>query len=432
MPKVRLLQVAKAGAWTLAVDVLVLANAVLLFFEVEAGPGNYASYQLFRIAFCVVYMLEMLVRLFKQGRAYLYRAANVAELAIVVLASCCVFVLGGEPAWLWRLTVLRSLRIAHIASFAGKWWPLKELWLVLTGFSRAAWALCWLAAVLVLVIYCIAGAATGLAHRGSGEDGEDCFESGCLDTYEYFGSQARSALTLMQLVTMDGWAVKIVRPLSSSRPLAAVFLTIFGVVSSYGLLSVAVGVLVQSTLQLAKSHGTHASQIRVTEDIDTVASLRHYFEASLLLDDRTTITIRELKDAQFVPAVAKAFKQLDLPLTDMTELFRHLDKNRKGAITPQEFEQNLSIMVKPSTCLDVCSLTASIGGSVTYVSRMGQRSDFLIEQMDTLRDLLETSYSELGKLSDPNLVSSPVAEVGLRQKGVIYNPIPPGPPRYTR
>mmetsp|Transcript_83008 Transcript_83008/g.216377 ORF Transcript_83008/g.216377 Transcript_83008/m.216377 type:complete len:433 (-) Transcript_83008:35-1333(-) len=432
MPKVRLLQAAKDSAWTLAVDAIVLGNAIVLFYEVEAGPGKYASFQLVRIVFCSVYMLEMLVRLFKRGRSYLYRAANVAELAIVILASGCVFGLGGEPAWLWRLTVFRSFRIAHIANFADKWWPLKELWLVLTGFSRAAWTLCWLATVLVLVIYCTAGAAVGLSRSAAGEEAEDCFEGGCLDTNEYFGSQARSALTLMQLVTMDGWAVKIVRPLSSSRPLAAVFLTVFAMVSSYGLLSVAVGVLVKSTLSLAKSHGTHASQIRVTEDVETVASLRTYFEASLLLDDRTTITERELRDAQFVPAVAKAFKQLDLPLTDMKELFRHLDKNRKGAITVEEFEHHLRNMVKPSTALDVCSLTASIGGSVTYVSRMGRRSDVLMDQMDTLRDLLETSYSELGRLADPHLVTSPVAEVGLRQKGVIYNPIPPGPPRYTR
>jgi len=434
MPKVRLLQVAKKSAWTLLVDALVLSNAVVLFFEVEAGPQNYGDFQLLRLAFCGIYMLEMLIRLFKRGRAYLHRAANIAELGIVILASGCVFGLGGEPAWLWRLTVFRTLRIAHISGFAGKWWPMKELWLVLIGFSRAAWTLFCLAGVVVVVVYCAAGAATGLT-RSVAEEGveEECLSAiGCLDAEEYFGSQARSALTLFQLVTMDGWAVKIVRPLSSEKPLAAVFLTVFAMVTSYGLLSVAIGVLVKSTLSLAKSHGTHASQVRMTEDIETIASLRNYFEASLLLDDRTTITSRELRDAQYVPAVGKAFKQLDLPLNDMDELFRHLDKTRQGAITPEDFERNLCLMVKPSTALDVCSLTASIGGSVTYVGRMGRRSDVLITQMDTLRDLLETSYYELGRMADPNRVSTPVAEVGLRQKGSIHNPIPPGPPRYTR
>mmetsp|Transcript_103766 Transcript_103766/g.298101 ORF Transcript_103766/g.298101 Transcript_103766/m.298101 type:complete len:299 (-) Transcript_103766:93-989(-) len=296
------------------------------------------------------------------------------------------------------------------------------------GFRRSLWALGNLAFVLVVILFVCAGAAKGLVAPGL--DDEECVgdasHSGeCIDKKELFGSIPRAMLTLMQLVTGDGWA-KVVRSLSASRPLASIFLTGFVVVCSYGLLSVVIGVLVKSTIKLARTHSMHGSQKGITEDRHTIEKLKGELERSL---EKPSLRLRDVEDCMHMQSVKEGMDSLDLPFADLDEMFHHLDLNKKGELSIEEFTDGLMHIRKPSNANDNTALTARIGGSVTYVKRMGFRADGLRDKLHDLRHVLGASFEELGRLAEPNAGS--MAEVALRRTGVISNSISPSPPRYT-
>jgi len=419
----------------------VLANAAVLGIEADSGLALVGvGEQLLRWPIIAAYLTEMCVRLYADWRGLVTSFLGFVDLLIVALASLCVIALGGEPVWLWRITLIRTVRFLRVRHFALNWWPIKDLWLVLESCASAGRALAAFALVLTVILVAAAGSFIGLVEPGSGDfEGECDKDYGahlfCIDAQEFFGSVPKALLTLLQMVTLDGWASKVVRPLSKSRPWAAAVMAAFSIIVAYGILSILTGMLVRTTMDLAQSHESHASNLRMTEDLAVIKSLRDYYEASLVLDERTTIDLRTLSESMCVPAVKKAYDQLDLPLRTPEDLMDHLDRARSGTLTVEDFGHGVAAMKKPSTNYDVACLTATIGGSVTYCTRIERRSQKLVDQLDELRYVLGSSFVELGKIAQPGGASSEteqVPEVHLRLAGRIFNPVPPEPPRYTR
>lgn len=246
-----------------------------------------------------------------------------------------------------------------------------------------------------------------------------------------FSSMPRSALTVFQLMTLKDWG-KVVRSVSHTDPVAGVFLFIITVLLAYGLSNVFLGIMVDKVLKIARNNDQHASRKGFTEDSQTIETLGTFLEATLELEGRTTLRKRDIRDAMFTRSVNDAMDNLALPLAVPDELWTHLDfqNRRTGEMSIEEFTTGITSLVKPSTPTDVCALTARLGGSVTYMSRMGRRSMMLRSDLKDLRKLLSGSYDSLAKLADP-ASKEQMAEIGLRLQGIISNREPPPPPRYT-
>lgn len=460
----------------IVVDIVVLVNAVVVSLELDGVPSfrigldgfggaadNAVSFTttvttvttttltgtvgpvspIFQYAMygiCGFYLAEMAVQIAYYRTAFLQLPMTWAELPIVLVASVGAFlpedILDGQVRKLWRLSVLRLFRCLRVWKLAAKYSSLRDLWLVLVGMGHAASAIIWLLVVLLVCIYACAGAATGMSFL-SMRDQEDCSEemiaSGeCLDKEMYFGSMAKSGLTLFQCITLDGWAEKVVRPLWSTNPITATSLSVFSVAMAYGLVSVAIGVLVWSTVNLARRHGSHSSQVEMARDFEVIGGLRKFFDKSLLLDGRKMIGRREFQEAMSVSFVQRAIEKLDLPCETPEGLFQHLDRDRCGEMTPQEFQGRLETMKRPANRFDIACLTASIGGSVTYVNRMETRTDTLLTELRDLKVRMRRSFAELNHLTRTDQDSGQVPEVVLRKAERIFNPVPPGSPRFTR
>lgn len=425
-------------AGTLALDVIVILNGVIVGREVDTkGEPGSPNWQPFQYAFCGFYFAEIGFRLCSRQPGVLEGYSKKLEILFVLIACFGVFILGKNGQWLWRLTAVRLLRLTRIYTFASHTPPLKDLWLAICGIARGFKAMLGLFFIMVVVTFAFGAAAAGLVAPGSEEEeAAACSHSDgvigdCLDVYVYFGTMGRSMLTMLQMVSLDGWAARVVRPLAEDRPLAAIAITGFCISTAYALVSVAIGVFVWSTVDLARSSESHASKVQINEDMATIITLRKYFEASLLLEDRETLTRADLRDAMFVPAVAKAFRRLELPVEDVDELFLNLDTERRGEITLDELEKGMQIMKQPTTRFDVACLTARIGGSVTFAGRLHKRTEAMYDQLGALREALEGAFDDLGALADPESDSGQVAEVGLRQAGKIHIPPPAQPCRYT-
>merc|ERR1712125_221887 len=155
-------------------------------------------------------------------------------------------------------------------------------------------------------------------------------------------------MTLLQVATLDNWASHVVRPVLTANPLVTLFMLAFVVFTSYGLLSLSVGVLVWSTVQLARSHDSHANNKGVKEDMDLIHMLKMFLEAQLMMEEKEVLTLKDLQEAYNIPQVSHALRQLELPLPDLKALFSHLDRQRQGTITLDDFEKGVVALKLPA------------------------------------------------------------------------------------
>lgn len=412
----------KGEAYEVFIDGVVLANAVAVGFEVD--DKDFWLFEVLRYTFCGIYLLEILTRLFLHG-PFRCNLLILMEEIIVLVAALGVFAFP-DVVLMWRLSVLRCVRFLRWWRIAQDFSPLQDLWLVLLGVARALKALAWLAVLLSCVLWA-GGAIIRTLVNSDLEDKVD-FPCGgddfrihmtCIDSDEYFGSMFRSWFTMFQVATMDRWASHIVRPMFDLSPMSAVVLVLFVLTTSYGLLSIAVGVLVWSTVDLAEAHEEHRTRLQHKHDAETIKTLRSYFANSLLIEDKENLDYRELREGLDVPGVRKAWKELDLPVIDLPQLWHHLDYTDKGEITLDEFEKGCRRLKDPASRYDMAMLAARLHGNAVRSGDLAARCSLASEDVDMLCNILGGAFAHLRQYVLSDEVGDQIPEVGLRRAGMM-------------
>ena len=88
---------------------------------------------------------------------------------------------------------------------------------------------------------------------------------------EFFGSIGKSMYSLFQIMTLESWSMGIARPVISQFPLAWIYFVSFILVSSFIVMNVIVGIVVNAIAELserAKREKEKAS-MKVQTDIET-------------------------------------------------------------------------------------------------------------------------------------------------------------------
>lgn len=435
----RLQEVVRSPAFQVLVDTVVVANVLVVGLDLDVGDSAPTLFEIMRHVVVGLYVVEMSMRLATEGRAFFTlwplsaaRPMNIYDFVIVTLAVVDIWILR-RVTWLWRVSIARSVRLLRIYRVAQHFPVLHDLWLVLTGLARAGKSLVWLGLLVAGVLFSCGGAFRGLLGTVEAQVCEGGPGMDCIDQHEFFGSVSRAALTLLQLATLDNWASHVVRPLMNTSPGQALLLVAFVLATAYALLSVAVGLLVYSTVSLARSHEAHADHAHKQEAQTHIKFMVKYLNTSLLIADRTTIDLKEMSDAMSNPKFFQAFKELELPVESANELFKHLDGNEAGEISMHAFETGLLKMKSSSSRFDVAILTATVGGAAGFVCDMEGRTDGVLQDLRRARGSLQDAFSDLRALALREVEHSP--EVRLRAEGRIYNSAedfnPVQKPRYT-
>lgn len=435
----RLQEVVRSTAFQVLVDIVVVVNILVVGLDLDVGSSAPTLFAIMRHAVVGLYVVEMGLRLATEGTAFFTlwplkaaRPMNIYDLAIVTLVVVDIWILQ-RVTWLWKISIARSVRLLRIWHVAQHFPVLHDLWLVLTGLARAGKALAWLGLLVAVVLFSFGGAFRGLLGPVDAQTCEGGPGMDCIDKHEFFGSVSKAALTLLQLATLDNWASHVVRPLMNTNPGQALLLVAFVLATAYALLSVAVGLLVYSTVSLARSHEAHADHAHKGEVQGHIRLMIKYLNTSLLIADRTTIDLKELSDAMSNPKFFQAFKALQLPVESSADLFKHLDATDAGEITMQAFETGLLKMKSSSSRFDVAILTATVGGAAGFVCDMEGRTDAVLQDLRRVRGSLQGAFSDLRAAALREVERSP--EVRLRAEGRIYNSAedfnPVQNPRYT-
>ncbi len=228
-----------------AIMILIVINAIILGLETYPAIVASAGDFLFWLdhAILAIFVIEILARMLVQRAAFFRDAWNVFDFLVIAIALV--------PAT-GPLQVLRALRILRVLRLITAVPSLKR---VVGGLIGALPGMGSVVALLLLIFYVFAVMATKLF----GEDFP-----------VYFGSLAASVFSLFQIMTLEGWAAEIVRPVMEKHPYAWSFFIPYIVVTSFAVLNLFIGIVVSA---MQSEHEAEAAEKRKIEDAAQAALL---------------------------------------------------------------------------------------------------------------------------------------------------------------
>jgi len=198
---------------------LVVLNALILGLETNAGlVGRHGElFSAVSYTLLLIFTVELLLRL------YVYREKFFSD------GWCWFDTVIITIAWLPAaagLSVLRALRILRILRLVSVVPSLRK---VVTGLVTALPGMGSIIGLLMLFSYIFAVLGVNLFG----------------ETFpQWFGSLTKSAYTLFQVMTLEGWSMGIVRPIMEVHPYAWVYFVLFIVSTTFTVLNLFIGIVV--------------------------------------------------------------------------------------------------------------------------------------------------------------------------------------------
>lgn len=232
---------------------LILINAVVL--GLETSPSIMAAWGSWLVAadraILAIFVVEIILRLLAHRLAYFRDPWNVFDFLVVAIALVPA---SGPLAVLRALRVLRVLRLITLVPSMKR---------VVSGLLSALPGLGSVAAIIGLIFYVAAVIATKLF---------------AADFPEWFGSLGASAFTLFQVMTLESWAMGIVRPVMEVYPAAWIFFLVFILASTFTLLNLFIAVIVNAI----QSEGSAEVQDAADDDAQRLRAEMNELRAALL------------------------------------------------------------------------------------------------------------------------------------------------------
>lgn len=228
---------------------LILINAVILGMETSStlmaqwGDWLHVADK----AILAIFVVEIALRLVAHRLRYFRDPWNVFDFSVVAIA---LLPASGPLAVLRALRVLRVLRLITLVPSMKR---------VVGGLLAALPGLGSVSAIIMLIFYVSAVIATKLFGEAFPQ---------------WFGTLGESAFTLFQVMTLESWAMGIVRPVMDVFPNAWIFFLIFILASTFTLLNLFIAVIVNAIQQERYSDGRPTIESELTRLHDEISRLR--------------------------------------------------------------------------------------------------------------------------------------------------------------
>jgi voltage-gated sodium channel len=207
--------------WEKFIMTVIVINSVTL--GLETSPWMMMQYgsilEIVNQVVLLIFIVELLLRIFADGWRFWRDPWSLFDFAVVAVA---VVPATGEFGVLRALRILRVLRLVSIVPSMRK---------VVSGLLSALPGMGSIMALLLLLLYVFSVMATNLYGT----------------TFpEMFGTIGASAFTLFQVMTLEGWAGDVVRPIMKVYSGAWVFFTVFILTTSFAVLNLFIGIIVDA------------------------------------------------------------------------------------------------------------------------------------------------------------------------------------------
>lgn len=236
----RLKALIESRGFELTITWLIVINAATL--GLETSPVLMAKYgtllHAIDNALLGVFVVELLAKMLVYRAAFFRDPWRVFDFLVIGIS---LLPASGPLSILRALRVLRVLRLVSI---------IPSMRRVVGGLFLALPSMGSIFLLLMLVFYVFAVMATKLYGA---------------DFPVYFGNIAASAFTLFQVMTLEGWAAEIVRPVMEKHPQAWMFFLPFILATSFTVLNLFIGIIV-SAMQNEHEAEMKDAQAEMEED----------------------------------------------------------------------------------------------------------------------------------------------------------------------
>jgi voltage-gated sodium channel len=236
----RLKALVESRGFELIITWLIVLNAVTLGLETSnALMAQYGTLlHLIDHVLLGVFVAELLAKMLVYRAAFFRDPWRVFDFLVVGIS---LLPASGPLSILRALRVLRVLRLVSI---------IPSMRRVVGGLFLALPSMGSIFLLLMLVFYVFSVMATKLYGA---------------DFPVYFGNIAASAFTLFQVMTLEGWAAEIVRPVMDRHPQAWLFFLPFILATSFTVLNLFIGIIV-SAMQSEHEAEMKETQAEMEED----------------------------------------------------------------------------------------------------------------------------------------------------------------------
>ena len=218
----RLIALVESDAFRAVVMVLIVLNAITLGLETYPGVvkaiGPWLSW--FDRIVITVFVFEIMLKLFAYRARFFTDGWHVFDLLVVLIS------VAPNAGPFSVLRALRVMRLFHVMSVA------PQLRRVVEALFRALPGMSGIVVVLGLIFYVASVMATKLFHQA--------------EATGKFATLGDSALTLFQVMTLEGWSEEVMRPVLVDYPWAWVFFLVFITLTSFAVLNLFIAVIVDS------------------------------------------------------------------------------------------------------------------------------------------------------------------------------------------
>jgi len=358
--------------FNMCLGVVIALNSVTIGLETDSVAHAVATQEehddrlwyIVELIFCIIFLFELLLRLYFHRLRYftnpVTRAWNVADFIIVSVSVVDTMILipfgvGGTARVVAMLRFVRMMRLARLLRLLKLF---KELWLMVSGLLQSLKTLGWIC--LVALLFCYACAIICTTVIGHNDELYDPYfaKSGGWDHEVYFATVWRSTFTLFQIMTLDQWNESVVRHVVANQPAMLIFFLIFVCISSLGLMSIMIGVVVENTLATANKDQNKLKARRERDRKQVFGQLQEIFEMADV-DGSGTLKLEEVESAIQKPEIYNKLKMIDFPVDDPGQIFALLDYDESGELTTEEFITGCIRMKGPAKSKDL--LVAQVG-----------------------------------------------------------------------
>lgn len=340
--------------------------------------------------FCIIFLIEMLMRMYVHRWKYFYDSWNCLDFCLVSTAVIDTYVLSfiGGSGKVRMLTSLRVVRMLRLVRFVRMLRMFKELWLIVNGLLNSMKTLGWVGLLLCCLLYVFAifltnqvGQNDALYLNKESYDGEEWPHQ------VYFGSVPRSMLSLFQILTLDSWCDYIVRHIVHRQPYMAPVFIFFLFITTFGLMNIIVGVIVENTLGAASVTEQRMERDQEKYKKRILSDLHVLFQLSDT-DGSGRISRREFQAACRNPKVLEKLENLGLLIQETDTLFNLLDPTRKGSIDLSEFITTCKQLIGGAKQKDI----VQVGLAVETLTRR-------LDALDTKFTGIENEVSGLARMT---------------------------------
>jgi voltage-gated sodium channel len=369
------------------IGVLIVFNAITIGLETdwgsrEGGISNRPWWYAMELFFCLAFSFELIVRMKVHKLRFFCDAWNLFDFVLVafaVMETLILAPLGAESNFkiFGTLRVVRMFRLVRLIRLLKMF---KELWLVVNGLMESLKTLGWVSILLLLFLYIMAIFTTMQIGQQHGLYDDYRRTSGGWDHEEYFGDVPRSMYTLFQVLTLENWADGIARHVMSKQPEMVFFFVIFLMFTSFGIMNLVVGVIVENTLSASRNN---EEKIKKMQEKERTRVLQHLRDIFLIADEdgSGTLTLEEFEQALKKPDIENRLKLIELETKNAMELFYILDHDGSKELSVDEFIGGCVRLKGTAKSKDLLAVQISV--------------ETLSKRLDQLEDKLEASENKV-------------------------------------